>query len=608
MSLVAWYPLIANGKNQGLDGIDLTTVGTVTYTAGKLGNASTFTGNSSIRFRRVNFTEQTGWSVVAWVKCDTASSASQWAFNNGRDTNNDGWHCYFNAAGTTLYLRIGSSSWSMTSTLGTWYHVCMTIDNDAKYTYYVNGVQVGTGTVTTLPDYSESGNLMAIGGFVYNGGNIYPLNGQVQDFRYYNHVLSKKEVKELAKGLALHLPLDWGGNPNMVHDSYTWMNKNTASANSNFCTVTKSVIEDEYAPCKYVYKCQMANANTSNKTYVGGYFPRSVQGIELTDLTEDETYTYSFWAKGDASNTADITLSAQAVCEGQTLVSSTGFSALSTNWRKHTVTFRWTNTNKLTACFYVTIPASSTQTYYLCGLKLEKGDKDTPYVPNVSENAYIMGGYTNLVTQDTSGYSHNATNTACTVGDASPRNITGTNYIAKTSHFVMTGLNTTYTASTISIWAKLDSDSLSTSSNNTSNIVVLGNNTFQRFRVHTGGDGLWYYFNNGAISATFTVTNLLDNKWHHYVLTWEGGVGAKFYLDGSLINTTNNTSLTSITPTNNSWRLGEYSSDTETFDGQLSDFRFYTTALSADDVKELYQVSAQIDKSGKMYCSTYIEE
>ena len=613
MSLVAWFQLNGKTDNNGLSGSILS--GTPSYNTGKL------SGQALSLSTRLTGTipELVGaktWSIAFWCLVNADESlSSNWVDILGvNDRKSDDsatgefrWEtCYGSSKDSVAigqydnntYATVTASAGTLIATKGDWHHcVAVTDFENSKVDFYLDGILKATKV--------HAGGWL-LGNFWLGQNDV--VNGSIQDVRFYDHALSVKEVKELSKGLCMHFPLDWGGNPNMIKNSYTWMNKNTTSSNNNSCTVTKSVIEDEYTPCRYVYKCQMANANTSNKNNVGGFFNYTSQGLALTDLAEGETYTYSFWAKADAANTSDITLSAQQVCEGQTLVSSTGFSALDTNWRKHTVTFRWTNTAKLTACFYVTIPASSTQTYYLCGIKLEKGSKVTPYIPNVEENAYIMGGYSDLIIQDVSGYNKNATNTACTAGELSPRNIVGTNFVAKTSHFVMTGLNTTYTASTVSIWAKLDSDSLSTSSNNTSNIVALGNNTFQRFRVHTGGDGLWYYFDNNAISATFTVTNLLDNKWHHYVLTWEGGVGAKFYLDGSLINTTNNTSLTSITPTNNSWRLGEYSSNTETFDGQLSDFRFYATTLSADDIKELYQVSAQIDKSGKMYCSTYIEE
>ena len=162
---------------------------------------------------------------------------------------------------------------------------------------------------------------------------------------------------------------------NMILNANTWMNKNTGWNNANSCTFTKTIQTDSSVPSS-VLKVDMANSATTAKGSTGVYFPYATQIGTLDKMEVGETYTYSFYAKGDTN----LTLSAQAVCESQALVSSTGFSALSSSWRRHTVTFKWTKNTKLTACFYVTVPASTTSTFYLAGLMLQKGSTVSNFV------------------------------------------------------------------------------------------------------------------------------------------------------------------------------------------------------------------------------------
>lgn len=589
MSLLAWYPLISNGNNHGLDGINLTTVGTVTYTAGKLGNASTFTNNSGIRFRRANFTEQTGWSVSAWVKCSAATSASQWAFNNGRDSNNDGWHCYFNAAGTTLYLRIGSSSWSMTSTLGTWYHVCMTIDDNSKYTFYVNGAQVSTGTVATLPDYSESGNLMAIGGFVYNGGNIYPLNGQVQDFRYYNHVLSKREVKEISKGLCLHVPLDFGGNPNILPDT----------------PVATNPTENNSVLGRTVY---VRSTTATGESYIW-----SGRSDVVTGSTK---YTFSAWVwVNDYVKSVDFywlstnTTNKKTGTAYDNVTSSTGKTPTPNTWTYMTWTFTTPSTD-YTGVIRVDNNGSKTEgtaaILKVYNMKLEKGEQATPFIPHTSDSSYSKG-FNTIPFEDKSGFKRTLTKLSePTNGGVAPKR-TSCTYFDGTDDGVQISLpslnNVLSDKFTISFWIKPVGEAGARS-------VYFGSNGDVAFIFNiekNASNQLRYYWNIGSPDYNNTAFTIADDVWQHIAVVRESATSTKFYKNGTLINTYT-TNCPAITNTNSTFYLGRDNRTGATcYKGYMSDFRLYATAFTADEIKALYSIPAEIDKTGKVYCRTLVE-
>ena len=617
MSLVAWFPLNGNLNNNGLDTFSIS--GTPAYIEGGKVGQYAYDLSKRVTFTIPSLVGATEFSISFWCKINPDENLStNWVdilsvtSRSADDTSSAPFRfetCYGSVTnvgigayegGTNSYIGTSNAGTLTSSKDSIWYHVCVVAnDSAAKVRWYINGIQ------KVVQNYN-GGHLNGYGYF----GEADKVNGGLQDVRFYNHALSVKEVKELAKGLVIHLPLDWGANPNMIKNSYTWMNKNTTAANTNSCTVTKSVIEDDYAPCRYVYKCVMTNPNDANKGSVGGFFNYTAQGIALTDLTEGETYTYSFWAKADSANTSDISLSENSVCEGQTKLSVTGFGNLSTSWRKHTVTFQWTKTTGLTACFYVTIPANSTQTYYLCGIKLEKGSKATPYIPNVEETAYTMGGYASKYYQDCSGYNRNVTisGTGISNAEGAPRG-TGTNWNGTGRIYINKGFPIgTTTSFTINTWVKVKSGATQTVYNDVLAFYSKNNSgtagvTRLEF-TNTAGTNLSWFGNlsDGGGFCNYTIT---AGTWTMLTLVSDGTT-LKNYKDGVLVKTYTPSSSYNAWQSTGDAHVGDQVLGNVYYD--QADFRVYATALSADDIKELYQVSAQIDKTGKIYCNQLVEE
>ena len=101
------------------------------------------------------------------------------------------------------------------------------------------------------------------------------------------------------------------------------------------------------------------------------------------------------------------------------------------------------------------------------------------------------------------------------------------------------------------------------------------------------------------------------NTWHNIIFIRDNNT-FKIYVDGVLDNSiTPDYSLPASDITALS-RIGDdYRGDTinaVSFPGKMSDLRIYGTALSEDDIKELYNVPTSLDNNGNIFTGELIEE
>lgn len=94
--------------------------------------------------------------------------------------------------GSTNYSAVGTTA----VPLNNWFHYCSTVSPNGSHTIYINGVFVGTRSisgVTTITDSNGNAiNRMQVGSMV--GGVQYPFKGLVDDLKIYNRALSASEV------------------------------------------------------------------------------------------------------------------------------------------------------------------------------------------------------------------------------------------------------------------------------------------------------------------------------------------------------------------------------------------------------------------------------
>lgn len=590
MSLQVWLPLNGNLTNNGIDTI--TTSGTATYNVGRMGSKS-FNLSSRVNLTVPSLAGVKTWSVAFWYITNTDTSlSSDWVdvlgFGDQKSDNSTNGDYRFEVCyGSTKNVGIGQydngtnathgNFNTLVSTFGAWHHICITVDYENNLcTAYVDGVQFGTKT-------HNGGHLR--GNMWLGQANA--INGSLQDVRVYDHALSLREVNEVRKGLMIHLPLSYSANPNLQPNSLTF--GTTAGNPGNFTHETKTYDGQK------VIRMTCKTDSYSGGPYRAGFTKGSLAVV-------GQTYTWSMLIRGSSNFTLT---SVGHECGGTRSVSVT------TDWQKVTKTWTVTDGTYTAWVFYGRTWALG-DWIEVKNFKVEEGSVATPYIPNSAEAKYTSLSIGDKFLDECSGmknpvtkYGSNFTvcespkrNNAITVGASSAINLGNAPKLPYDFSFAF--------------WFKTSSLEnnaqrlISCTESGGWNIENAG--TALRFPCHLSGEYKHTVMNTPA-------ANLL-NEWHHIVVTYNG-LKVCIYLDGVLdVEKTWFTTKTSVTyhASNTVWLKAEAGTSatapasTYNTETSLSDFRFYASVLSAADVKELYNLAASIDNSGKMYCLSYNEE
>jgi hypothetical protein len=120
-------------------------------------------------------------------------------------------------------------------------------------------------------------------------------------------------------------------------------------------------------------------------------------------------------------------------------------------------------------------------------------------------------------------------------------------------------------------------------------------------------DGFQYtrWAGGGARNFNGPVTS---GRWHHVTLVSPGSTDVQVYLDGRLLGYTSDSLAALTLPQNTSLSVGRFAASvsySRPFEGSIANFRLYSKALNADQIKELYDYQKDYFLGSKSQVTLY---
>ena len=606
MALQIWLPLDGNLNNLGLNPmgfnpINSSSEGILTDINGKIGSCYKRSTSSAMRLRSSTTIDlNDDFSMVCWLCVDATNDTSA----QGIVTNHD--HNTHTGAGITL-KQIGASDcrvscntgtgssrtfntyYGSTNIFGSWHHVGLTYSKSKKcLQLWVDGK-----VDYTLNNYSHASKADYIDIFGWSTGyvnaNYTPLV-RINDVRIYDHCLSHREMKELAKGLFLHYQLK-----NKTPITNLVKNAGYNIYNNQGVPATLVKLTETYQGCS-IYRLTLTPTAAAVNSYKTELWSHGVYGFRQQFNANTK---YCFWiyyrpvthndirVGGTASNIAGWTeIAPHYYSDGWYRVGQYRNGAVAENKTDNIFT------SFTCASAAADVPISID---FCCPHLIQEYD----YI--IEEDGYQIDSG-ELREADVSGYGRHGAMTALPeFTKDSPRH--DGCYSIKTCQIYNYSLSTTAIKNsyTFAWWSKSpDMSGRMAWGFENGNRTNLYPSTY--FCWNTGDGGNNPFQNSSGTGISFTS---YQGNWHHYAITGNG-VTTSLYIDGVLVGTAK--TYKAIEGTKlvlSSWQVGttNYRWD----NGQLSDFRIYATCLDATDIKDLYNTPIEIDNQGNIFAIDFNE-
>lgn len=406
MSLAVWFPGTQDIKDYGLRGTEWINDNVTLVNDGKLGRCLSFNGTNS-RLSTTGFQLSNIWSFSVWIKDDPTLTSWRVVLmlntaGSDADTQMSFWVVATHPTNNRPQFEVCANARyisSVTYTPGQWNHFAATYDGQ-QILVYLNGIKIYTlsNTNTKLERYN-----LTIGAQSTNegGGHVSARNcfiGLMNDLRIWdNEVISPKQIKLLSQGLFLHYPLSREGfgcdnlliNTNKGKTHWSW------SGNGG----SRSFEDYEGTGVKMT---TVAAANSGSWSVVGYN-----DGQIRNHILPNTKYTLSF----DACfpNSGVITCNIMEGNATHAMTNSATLNVTKDTWEHFSCVLTSNSTIEVTSQYiYMAVNNVAPTTtvgisVYFKNIKLEIGEKATPWTPHPEDELYYdMGlntGNTNLLTK-----------------------------------------------------------------------------------------------------------------------------------------------------------------------------------------------------------------